>query len=146
MSTSATNTQTTLAYHMIPARTLHIDVAGSGFFGGGGKIQFNLYNGDGTNLLIQTGNFAPLSNTEFCYSGIIYVTCYTADVAGTCRVSGIIHMVDAGSSANMGGWGFYCVSSLPLDTTVTHKWRVTANFDTNGNTIDSNTVNIINVA
>lgn len=147
MAAPATNTQTTLAYHMIPARTLHIHVAGCGEWTAGGKLTFSLYNQDGSNLLIATNNNPALTGTadKFTYDGIIYVTCYTADAGGTCRVSGNIKVFDQAGSL-CGGWGFYCASALSLDTTVTHKWRVTANFDTNTNYLHSNTVNIINVA
>ena len=144
MAAPATNTQTTLAFHMIPARTLHIHVAGCGNFVEG-KLQFNLYNLDGTNLLISTVNNPPANYAEFNYSGIIYVNCYLPDTGGTCTVSGIIHMVDNTTAAYMGGWGFYCPTALALDCSRTHKWRLTNNFDTNG-TMYSNTVNIINVA
>lgn len=146
MAAPATNTQTTLAFHMIPARTLHIHVAGCGEFSAG-KLQFNLYNQDGTNLLISTNNLPPVSYaTKMTYSGIIYVNDYLPDSGGTCTVNGIIHMVDSDTSVYMGGWGFYCPTALALDCSHSHKWRLTANFNTGGNTLNSNTVNIINVA
>ncbi len=80
------------------------------------------------------------------YSGIIYVNDYLPDSGGTCTVNGIIHMVDSDTSVYMGGWGFYCPTALALDCSHSHKWRLTANFNTGGNTLNSNTVNIINVA
>lgn len=147
MATPATNTQTTSAGFLIPARTLMLHAAGCGEWVNGGKMQFNLYNGDGTNLLISTNNLTILTGTadKFTYDGIIYVNCYTQDVAGTCRVSGNIKIFDQ-AGALCGGWGFYCPTALALDCSRTHKWRLTANFDTNGNFLHSNTVNIINVA